>query len=120
VKSALQPQDHHDTDVAIRSVQVPKKTGAKPRPLSCLVARHRSQAGAKRGASKMGFLPRVLFALILILPGGFIVGPAVLLLKRWREHRASKQAQASMVVQPMLAAQLPREAHPIEPTRAAA
>ena len=70
----------------------------------------------------MGFLPRVLFALMLLLPGGFVVGPVVLLLKRWRERRASEQPQASILVQPVIAAapQLPREAHPIEPTRAAA
>ena len=69
---------------------------------------------------KMAFLPRVLFALILVLPGGFIVGPALLLVKRWRERRASDQLQASLLTQQAIVAQLPQEAHPIEPTRAAA
>jgi len=69
----------------------------------------------------MAFLPRLLFALILVLPGGFVVGPVVLLLKRWRDRRATEQLQQSLiVVQPVLAPQLPRESHPIEPTRVAA
>ena len=52
---------------------------------------------------------------MLLLPGGFVIGPAVLLLKRWRERRASE----TQVIAPA-APQLPRESHPIEPTRAAA
>jgi hypothetical protein len=27
---------------------------------------------------------------MLLLPGGFVVGPVLLLLKRWRERRASQ------------------------------
>ena len=35
----------------------------------------------------MGSLTKVLFVLVLLLPGGFVVGPAWLALKRWRERR---------------------------------
>jgi hypothetical protein len=64
----------------------------------------------------MALLPKVLFALMLLLPGGFVVGPVVLLLKRWRDRRASEPQSIVQVVAP----QLPRETHQIEPTRAAA
>jgi hypothetical protein len=64
----------------------------------------------------MALLPKVLFALMLLLPGGFVVGPVVLLLKRWRERRASQPQSIVKTVAP----QLPRETHPIEPTRIAA
>jgi hypothetical protein len=64
----------------------------------------------------MALLPKVLFALMLLLPGGFVVGPVVLLLKRWRDRRASEPQSIVQAVAP----QLPRETHPIEPARAAA
>jgi len=63
----------------------------------------------------MGLLPKILFALMLLLPGGFVIGPVVFALKRWRE-RHGQQAQGTQVI----AAQLPRETRPIEPTRIAA
>jgi hypothetical protein len=108
-------------DVMIGPLQIPKSVGDKPRHYYCLSARHRSLPGTKRGTPQMAFLPRLLFALILVLPGGFVVGPVVLLLKRWRDRRATEQLQQSLiVVQPVLAPQLPRESHPIEPTRVAA
>jgi len=67
----------------------------------------------------MGLLPKVLFALMLLLPGGFVIGPVVLLLKRWRDRRATEQ-QLQSVALPVLNAELPRDPHPIEPHRQAA
>jgi hypothetical protein len=67
----------------------------------------------------MGLLPKVLFALMLLLPGGFVVGPVVLLLKRWRDRRVTEQ-QLQPVALPVLSAELPRDPHPIEPHRQAA
>lgn len=68
----------------------------------------------------MGLLPKVLFALMLLLPGGFVIGPVVLLLKRWRDRRAAEQLQAALIPQPVLSAELQQSSHPIEPQRAAA
>ena len=68
----------------------------------------------------MGLLPKLLFALMLVLPGGFVIGPVVLVLKRWYDKRTEKQAQQQPVMKPVLAAELPQPAHPIEPHRAAA
>jgi len=68
----------------------------------------------------MGLLPKVMFALMLLLPGGFVVGPVVLLLKRWRDRRASEQQLQSTITLPVLNAELPRDPHPIEPHRQAA
>lgn len=55
----------------------------------------------------MGVLPKVLLALMLLLPGGFVLAPAMLLLKRWRARRASEHAP--QLAQPVLAPQLPAE-----------
>jgi len=63
----------------------------------------------------MALLPKVLFALMLLLPGGFVIGPAVILLKRWRERRASQVQAIGPVTQP-----LARDSRAIEPTRVAA
>jgi hypothetical protein len=63
----------------------------------------------------MGLLPKVLFALMLVLPGGFVVGPVMLLLKRWHDRRATKQELQSPGVVPVLSAELPRETHAIDP-----
>jgi hypothetical protein len=68
----------------------------------------------------MGLFPKLLFALMLVLPGGFVVGPVMLLLKRWHDRRATKHEQQLPVAVPVLSAELPRETHPIEPQRAAA
>jgi hypothetical protein len=69
----------------------------------------------------MGLYPKLLFALMLVLPGGFVVGPVMLLLKRWHDRRATKHVQQqSRVAMPVLSAELPREPHSIEPQRAAA
>lgn len=70
----------------------------------------------------MGLLPKLLFALMLVLPGGFVVGPIVLLLKRWHDRRTVKleQSQPHSAVVPRLSAELPRDPHPLEPQRAAA
>jgi hypothetical protein len=44
----------------------------------------------------MGSLPKLLIALSLLLPGGFVVVPlAVVVMKRWRERRASQVLQLS-------------------------
>lgn len=73
----------------------------------------------------MAVLPRVLFALLLILPGGFVIGPVVLLLKRWHDRRVIERGQSSaatmqIVGQPTAVPQPPTDTRPIEPTRAAA
>lgn len=69
----------------------------------------------------MGLFPKLLFALMLVLPGGFVVGPVMLLLKRWHDRRATKQEQQpSVMAVPVLSAELPREPHSIEPHRVAA
>jgi hypothetical protein len=68
----------------------------------------------------MGLLPKILFALMLLLPGGFVVGPVVLVIKRWLDRRASGQQLQSAVKLPVLSTELPRDPHPIEPHRQAA
>ena len=62
----------------------------------------------------MGLLPKILFALMLLLPGGFVIGPVIFALKRWRE-RQGQQAHGTQLI----AAQLPRESPSIESTRIA-
>ena len=44
----------------------------------------------------MGSLPKLLIALTLLLPGGFVVVPlAVVAVKRWRDYRAAQARQLS-------------------------
>lgn len=53
----------------------------------------------------MGSVPKLLFALLLLLPGGFILGPAFLFVQRWRARHAADNSQTvSSHAQPMLAA----------------
>lgn len=63
----------------------------------------------------MGLFPKLLFALMLVLPGGFVIGPVVLLLKRWHDRRNHKQEQQLSVLQPVLSAELPKQVAPLEP-----
>jgi hypothetical protein len=38
-------------------------------------------------------LPKLLLALTLLLPGGFIVAPVLVVVKRWRDRRAAQAIQ---------------------------
>ena len=52
----------------------------------------------------MGSLPKVLFALLLLLPGGLIVGPAILIVQRWRARRLPQPSQPTSTP-PLIASQ---------------
>lgn len=108
-------------NVVIGFLQIPKREGKYHGILLALFRGVCPKPGHNAVYQQMGLLPKILFALMLVLPGGFVVGPVVLVLKRWRDRRANEQQLLrSAIALPVLSAELPRDPHPIEPHRQAA